>query len=306
MTADASAPRAGGWTDVLTLNSDRTTRTGSAEALNAAIGRGADLRILTEFRHNEHIDTGSDSDELVREVCDFQVVHHIDSRWVAGIMSLRQPVTLPDRFGPRPSLSLFLYNQDGEQGIARPYLDGVCSAPEPGKTIPDRSDMPRYHQHDNWDESTNAPCHNFVYDFDLFRYFVRDEWHEVLAHDEHGRVRRGSVEALSDAFARGCQVKAALGGLCRDLDDRSDTPEHEVFVQAGSCYDYTRQRLFIAGTNPLVRVRPAIPLRYGSRNWDYGWCIARTDGHVAYRAVDPHSLAMRDRETRCAIRWFVR
>ena len=47
------------WRSVLTLNSNRTLRSGSTGELNAAIRRGADLRILTEFRHNEHIDPNS-------------------------------------------------------------------------------------------------------------------------------------------------------------------------------------------------------------------------------------------------------
>ena len=56
----------------LTLNGDRSIRDGSFAALNAAIRRGADLRIATEFRHNEHIDPTSNSAELVREVAEFR------------------------------------------------------------------------------------------------------------------------------------------------------------------------------------------------------------------------------------------
>ena len=73
-------------------------------------------------------------------------------------MTLRQPVDLPDGFGPRPSMSFFLYNQDGQQAIARPYLDGAPAAGTLGPApIDDHSDMPRYHQQDSWDASTNAP-----------------------------------------------------------------------------------------------------------------------------------------------------
>ena len=188
------------WKSVLTLNSDRSVRAGSVEALGEAVGRGADLRILTEFRHNEHIDTKSASRELIREVCDFQITYRIDGWWVAGIMQMRQPVQLPDGFGPRPSMSFFVYNQDGEQGIARPFLDGAAAAGERGASDVMRDPaMPRYHQHDSWDAGTNAPSHNFVYDFEVFEYFVRDEWSEVLAHDADGQVESGSVAALGDA-----------------------------------------------------------------------------------------------------------
>lgn len=96
---------------------------GSSAQLAAAVGRAADLRILTEFRHNEHIDVASSNDELVREVAQFAVTYLVDGRWTAGIMSLRQPVQLPSGFGPRPSMSYFLYNEDGSQAIARLHLD---------------------------------------------------------------------------------------------------------------------------------------------------------------------------------------
>jgi hypothetical protein len=96
----------------LALNADRSVRSGSFAALADAIRRAADLRIATEFRHNEHIDTDSASAELVREVAEFRVTYLLDDHWSAGIMTLRQPVSLSDGFGPRPSMSFFLYNQD--------------------------------------------------------------------------------------------------------------------------------------------------------------------------------------------------
>lgn len=313
MTLASRDTPAATWRSVLTLNSDRTVRAGSADALNAAIRRGADLRILTEFRHNEHIDTASDSNELIREVCDFQIVHHVEERWVGGVMGLRQPVTLPSTFGPRPSMSFFLYNQDGEQGIARPYLDGGASDNIFGAAAaPPHPDMPRYHQHDNWDAGTSAPCHNFVYDFEQFDYLVRDEWTEVLSHAADSSVLAGSIEDLSAAFRRGCQIKVAIRGLCHGFRPdpaglpSADALDHEVQIQAGSCYDYTERKLFIAGTNPLVRIHPTIPLRYVSRGWDFGWCLARTDGHLVYRQVAPHTLKFEDQNMHCPMRWFVR
>ena len=53
MAAPATGP-------ALTLRADRSVESGSEAELAAAIRRGADLRIYTEFRHNEHIDTASD------------------------------------------------------------------------------------------------------------------------------------------------------------------------------------------------------------------------------------------------------
>ena len=61
------------WKCVLQLDPQRRTTGGSPQALVDAIRRGADLRIGTEFRHNEHIDTDSDSNELIREVAEFGV-----------------------------------------------------------------------------------------------------------------------------------------------------------------------------------------------------------------------------------------
>ncbi len=159
------------WACALELRSDRSVSAGSSKVLCDAIRRGADLRILTEFIHGEHIDPDSPSREIIREVCDFQITYLLDDRWAAGIMQQRQPISLPDGFGVRPSMSFFLYNQDGEQGIARPYLDGLPATGQIGSTPPpDHAKIPKYHQHDNWDADTNAPSHNFVYDFEIFRY----------------------------------------------------------------------------------------------------------------------------------------
>jgi len=293
-----------GWRCALALNSDRTVVEGSGKDLADAIGRGADLRIGTAFRHNEHIDTASANGELVREVAEFAVTYLIDGRWTAGIMSLRQPVELPVGFGPRPSMSFFLYNEDGEQAIARPFLDGEPASGQPGPSpVVSLAKMSKYHQHDGWDEGTNAPSHNFVYDFDCFRYFVRQRWEELLAHDAEGNVQSGSIDALAAAFAEGRAVKVGVCGLCADLGDETAL-RHELFVETGSGYYYTERQLFIAGSHPVVRVRPGIPMRYASREWDFGWLVLRTDGAVTYRRCDPYTLAFRDLELRCPVRWF--
>ena len=193
---------------------------GSPEALCAAIRRGADLRIYTEFIHNQHIDPASASDELIREVSEFRATYLVEDRWCAGIMTLRQPISLPDGFGPRASMSFFMYNQDGQQAIARPHLDGGTPradarlGPSP---LDDWRAYPKYHQQDGWDAGTNAPSSNFIYDFEVFRYFVCDDWQEVLAHDAAGRVQAGSIDLLAAAFEAGAEVKVAVRNLCADL-----------------------------------------------------------------------------------------
>ena len=297
------------WRCVLERDAARTITAGSEKALCHAIRRGADLRVYTEFRHNEHIDVSSDNAELVKEVSEFRVTCLLDDRWTAGFMTLRQPVSLPDAFGPRASMSFFLYNQDGQQALARPHLDGALLKGDPGAAPLDEAlcHMVKYHQQDNWDSETNAPSSNFVYDFEVYRFYVRDDWEDVLSHSEDGVVLSGSIDALAEAFAQGCDIKVGIGGLYDDLSDGTTDPiDHQVFVHTHSGYYYTDQRLFVAGTHPLVRVRPSIPLVYTSRGWDFGWLILRTDGFAARLIYDPYTLGPERSEGKYKVRWFVR
>jgi len=292
------------WRSMLELDSGRRMTAGDPDQLASAIRKGADLRIGTAFRHNEHIDVDSPNSELIREVMDFRVVYLLEDRWVAGIQNLRMPVSLPDGFGPRPSMSFFLYNQDGLQGIARPFLDGVAAAGRLGKSVIDpHPEMPRYHELASWDAGTNAPSSSFIYDFEYFRYFVRESWQEVFSHDDSGEVVSGSLEELTTAFAEGCELKIAVRGLCDDLGETS--VDHEVFIHLGACYYYTETKQLMASANPVVRTRPSIPLEYESSRWDFGWIMPRTDGHVARWFCDPYSLKFSKSTRRHAIRWFV-
>ena len=263
------------WNQVLELDPARSPVSGTSDALVAAIRDGADLRVGTAFRHNEHIDTTSVNDEMIHEVMDFRIIYLVEDRWVAGIQNLRMPVALPDDFGPRESMSFFLYNQDGHQAIARPFLDHRPASGRPGPSpIDEWADMPKYHELASFDAETNAPSSNFVYDFEYFRFMVRSNWREVLAHDANGVVVSGSIDDLTDSFERGAEVKIAVRGLCDDLAvDTVTSVDHEVFIHLGACYYYTEQRLFMASANPVVRTRPRIPLGYGSRTWDFGWLM---------------------------------
>ena len=294
------------WNQVLELDSSRQPVGGDVEQLVEAVRSGADLRIGTGFRHNEHIDTSSESDELIAEVMDFRVAYLVEDRWVAGIQTQRMPVALPEGFGPRESMSFFLYNQDGHQAIARPHLDGRPAAGPPGhSTVTDRPEMPKYHELEAFDAQTNAPSSNFIYDFEYFRYFVGGGWREVLSHDADGEVIDGDVVDLAEAVAEGAEVKVAIRGLCADLEDHPGDVEHEVFVHVGACYHYTEQKLLMAAAHPVVRTRPAIPLGYVSDGWDFGWLMPRTDGHVARWLCDPFTLQFHRDHRRHAIRWFV-
>ena len=295
------------WVCKLELDRDRTIVTGSEEALCDTIRRGADLRVGTGFRHNEHIDVTSPRSELIREFIDFRVTYLLDDRWTAGLCNLRMPVSLPDSFGPRESMSFFLYNQNAQQAIARPFLDGKAGTGAVGPCpVREYREMPKYNELDNWDEQTNAPSSNFIYDFEEFRYCVCDRWDEVLSHAPDGTVRSGSIDALVEGFSTGCEIKVAIRGLCDDLAaEPSGALDHEVFVHLGSCYYYTEEKLLLGAAQPVVRVVPAIPLVYRSKGWDFGWLLPRTDGHVARWLCDPYTLKFQISHTRHAIRWFV-
>ena len=54
----------GRWKAVYELDSARAPIAGSSLDLASAIRRGADLRVYSAFRHNEHIDLSSSCSEL--------------------------------------------------------------------------------------------------------------------------------------------------------------------------------------------------------------------------------------------------
>lgn len=297
---------------VLELDMQRNIIGGSTEDLKTAIKNGADLRIYTEFRHNEHIDTSSDNNQLIREVSDFPATYIIDDKWVAAMMTLRQPVTLPDRFGERPSMSFFMYNQDGLQACARPFLDGAghtetvgCPPDEMFNGKKEGEPMEYMHNISHFSKG-NAVSVNFIYDFYSYKFLARDEWREVLSHDANGNVISGSAKALEEASMAGCEIKVGIKGICEGLFGATNTIDHEVFIQTGPHYYYTETGFMVAETRPFVRVIPEIPMTYKEQNWDFGWAIVRSDGHVAGLWYDPSTLKYHKTYSGHAMRWFAR
>ena len=65
---------------VLALDKHRNIVDGSEKALLDAIKNGADLRVYTEFRHNEHIDTSATDNQIIKEVSDFPATYVIDDK----------------------------------------------------------------------------------------------------------------------------------------------------------------------------------------------------------------------------------
>lgn len=293
------------WKSELELDAAQNCVAGSVEDLRSAVRDGADLRIYTAFRHNEHLEPGSENSEIVDEVSEFRTTYLIDDRWAAGIMTNRMPIDPPHGFGPRASMSFFLYNEDGSQAIARPFLDGAPKLGDLGPApVLDHAEMPKYLEKSRWDDSTNAPSSNFYYAFERFRFFTNRTWREVYAHEANGQSRRGSLSDLTDAFNRGCEIKVGLEGLCRDLG--GGMLPHSVFVPCGPGYYHTESKIFCAGTHPTVRVAPTISMKYESQNWDFGSLFVRTDGRVQYWRCDPYTLEYSKMDLRLALRWFVR
>jgi hypothetical protein len=307
-------PDRAGWSVALELGPDRQVRAGSKAGLAAAIGRGADLRVYTEFLFEEHIVPGGNGDPsldgLIREVIDFRETILVHGRHVGAITTQRQPLEPPFGFnGTEPRMSFFMYTGDGEQRLANLVFAGVEAAPPPGErtVMPPPAEMPKMGEQEYFDLGTSGPSRNFVYDMERYRYVVRDDWEEVLGHDADGTVTAGSFDQLEAAQVAGREIKVGIRELAAELGgpDR-DAPPHEVFTPVGSGFLHVRPRIYAALTHPLVRVAPAEPLHYASSNWDVAWVFVRSDGQATVRRLDPYTRRWEDRPARFACRWFAR
>jgi hypothetical protein len=303
------------WRLALELADDRTVRAGSKADLAAAIGRAADLRVYTEFLFEEHIAPGGNGDPtqngLIREVIDFRETILVGGAHVGAITTQRQPLEPPFGFnGTEPRMSFFMYTSDGDQALAGLVFAGVDGAPAPGQRTVEAPppDMPKMGEQEFFDLGTSGPSRNFVYDMETYRYFVRDEWEGILAHDQDGKVTSGSFDAVEAAQIAGREIKVGIRDLATDLrGDAGDGPRtHEVFTPVGSGFLHTGPRLYAALTHPVVRIAPADPLRYRSAGWDVAWVFLRTDGHAVVRTLEPYTRRWADRPARFACRWFAR
>lgn len=290
---------------VLKLDAKRNIVKGSRQALADAIDKGADLRISVAFRHNEHLDPSSTNPEIVEEMSDYRVVYRVGKDWTSGIMNLRMPVNGPLGFGSRPSWSFFMYHCDGIQGIARAYLDDKSNnAPRSGKDNENITIhyMPKYHILETYDSSSNAMCQNFVYDFEYFNYYVLDNWEEVYSHDANGKMLTGSFDALIAAIREGKEIKAAV----KNFRTPAGSPDNELFTHLGSSYYSTESKLLCINSQPVVTIRPELPLRYRSGNWESGQLVLFTSGKVDYWYFDPYTMIYHKTTENCPIRYFVR
>jgi hypothetical protein len=233
-----------------------------------------------------------EQDGLIREVIDFRETIVIEGRYAAGITTLRQALHPPFGFNAGPKMSFFLYTVDGEQACAN-VVFGDAPALDAGfgtrLVVPTPADMPKMGPDEVFDLGTVAPSRNFVYDFERYRYFVRDDWQELDGFD-----------ALEAAQIAGREIKVGVRDL---LGPGSD---HEVFIGVGSGFLHTGPRVYSCLTHPFVRVRPAVPIRYASGNWDVAWAFLRSNGFAIVRRFDPQTREWSDREERFTMRWFAR
>lgn len=301
------------WTCAMELAMDRTVRSGSERALVDAIRRGADLRVYTEFLFEEHVLPYSDlppqpeNHGLIREIIDFRQVFLIDDRYVAGMTTLRQPM-LPTigLSTDQPMMSFFMYGMDGQQSCANlifsPTPEQMC---EPGvfEIVPAPPLMRKLSAEERFDPGTSAPSMNFVYDMEVYRFWVRDEWTEILSHDSDGTVTGGGFDNIEQAQREGRELKVAIRDMCADL---GLGPTHEVFTLLGSSFLHDVRKFYDCGTHPVVRVAPAIPMKYRSFNWDVCWASLRTTAQATLRKLDPYTRKFSDHRSTFACRWFVR
>ena len=287
---------------VLEMDPQRNILSGSTAALNEKIKSGSDLRISTGFIHNEHIDPSSDDDQLIVETSTFAETVLIDGRWSAYFMTLRQPVGLPTGFGPSNALSLFLYNQNGQQAVARLIMDPTESA-EASTDVVDDAPFKKTHTINSFDAGTPGYSKNFIYDFESFRYLANDCYEEIFANDENGNCVFGSVKALEEAYAEGRAIKIAVSGISGVLwGDTGHTDE--IYIHCASSYYYTKDRLMITNSLPFVSIPADIPLAYKPRSYRYCWMIARNDGRVEIRGFNPFDKKWNTCMTHLPIRWF--
>jgi hypothetical protein len=138
---------------------------------------------------------------------------------------------------------------------------------------------------------------------EVYRFFVRDDWELIYAHDADGTPTTGNVEAIEKAQLAGREIKVGIRNLNADWNTNID---HEVFSQVGSGFYHCGPRVYACSTHPIVRVKPGIPVVYDSQGWDLCWVFLRSDGQSVVRRLDPMTRRFRDFDTRLACRWFAR
>lgn len=287
---------------ILRLDANRNIVQGSPSQLNSRIAAGADLRISTGFLHNEHIDPNSDDHQQIVETSTFAQTVLIDSKWSAYFMTLRQPVSLPCGFGLANAMSLFLYNQDGQQAMARLTLEGGCN-----RTIEEHTEdtgFSKMHTLSIADTDTLGGSKNFIYYFDFFDYLVTACYKETYANTREGDKKLGDIECLHESYRRGAGIKIAVKGISEAIWGKTGH-EDEIFIHCGSAYYYTSDKLMITNSLPFISVPADIPLSYKSKSFRYCWLVVRSDGMGELRSYNIFDNQWKTCSIRLSVRWFV-
>ena len=242
-------------------------------------------------------------------------------------MVARQPVNPNDASGPGgfngsgAALSLFLYNQNGQQARAavqmheEAYIAARSRRPEtpggefaPGNEYPKQLLNGMMEIQSEHDVGTLSPSSNFIYKFQSYNFFAATRWEMALHTSVDGAVLGGSFDDLASATAVGSRVKLGVRRFAAELAGNSSCCDHEVFIECGWCFYYPDSEKFSAATQLCVRVAPedsSGPVLYRSGRWDLGWLFAETSGHCCFRRLDPYTLAWEDRVSPYELRWFV-
>ena len=140
------------------------------------------------------------------------------------------------------------------------HWPGWCSAASRERPHPvsawsksHRPTCPRWVPQEFFDVGTSGPSRNFVYDMETYRYFVRDDWEEILAHDADGRVTAGSFDALEAAQMAGREIKVGIRDLAADLATGA----------AAAHYGLHAHRVGLPTHGPAAVCRPHPPARPG-------------------------------------------
>ncbi len=86
------------WESAMKLDEDRATVvSGSTSRLQEMVASGSDIRVVTQFRHNEHVDAASANAELVLEPSSFPIT--------VALCGSHPQSPLPAALSPLPELS---------------------------------------------------------------------------------------------------------------------------------------------------------------------------------------------------------
>ncbi len=288
------------------LNEQREVVGGSFADLAQAIKRGATVRCCTTFDYGEHM-CSHPEEGFVEENMDFAVAYWLEGDRSAAIEAVRFPANASLGFGATPSLSFFLNNDCGQNGIGRPiFAPPLPDAPARGKSGSITPEPTKYHGIDSFDADTRYPSSNFTYDFGYYKWYVDERWEMLGENDAQGNIVAGSLADIQEASRFGCDIRVGVQGLCNYLSKDSAPMDHWVFVDMGPMYNHQDAGYIGGESRPLVRLAPNAPMVYRHGNWDFGWILPRTDGVVHCLRIDPATREFIREEVRLSVKWFAR